>query len=263
MSTNAPATSPTKRRRGAVAREEALEAARNLLLSGGPAAVTLKAVGERMGVGHANLIHHFGSAAGLQGALMDRMVRDLAERIEAGLGEGRENIEPGRLMTAVFDAFGKGGASQLAAWLALAREQGRAESFAEVVRDLAERIEAGLGQGRESLEPGRLMTAVFDAFGKGGASQLAAWLALDREQGRAESFAEVMRDLADRLAAMAPNDPNAAERARALVTTAAYMAFADGLIGETLMPMLGAKDGLGLELALKLTATIMGETPDT
>ena len=44
MSTN----SPVKRRRGAVAREEALEAARDLLLSGGPAAVTLKAVGERM-----------------------------------------------------------------------------------------------------------------------------------------------------------------------------------------------------------------------
>lgn len=120
MSTNA----PNKRRRGAVAREEALAAARDLLLSGGPSAVTLKAVGERMGVGHANLIHHFGSAAGLQGALMDRMVRDLAERIEAGLKDGADALDPGRLMTAVFDAFGRGGASQMAAWLILAREQG-------------------------------------------------------------------------------------------------------------------------------------------
>ncbi|WEK40324.1 MAG: TetR family transcriptional regulator [Candidatus Brevundimonas colombiensis] len=189
-----------RRRRGAAAREEALEAARDLLLSGGPAAVTLKAVGQRMGVGHANLIHHFGSAAGLQGALMDAMVRDLAQRIEAGLGEGREQVEPDRLMTVVFDAFGKGGASQMAAWLALAREQGRAESFAGVVRDLA-----------------------------------------------------------DRLAAMAPDDPNAAERARALVMTAAYMAFAEGLIGDILTPMLGAPDGLGRDLALKLTATLLGE----
>lgn len=196
MSTNG----PVKRRRGAVAREEALEAARHLLLSGGPAAVTLKAVGERMGVGHANLIHHFGSAAGLQGALMDAMVRDLAERIEAGLGEGREGVEPDRLMTVVFDAFGKGGASQMAAWLALAREQGRAESFGGVVRDLA-----------------------------------------------------------DRLAAMAPDDPRAADRARSLVMTAAYMAFAEGLIGEILTPMLGAPDGLGRELALKLTATVLAE----
>ena len=46
-----------------MAREEAVEAARDLLLAGGASAVTLKAVGERMGVGHANLIHHFGSAA--------------------------------------------------------------------------------------------------------------------------------------------------------------------------------------------------------
>jgi len=183
-----------------VAREEALEAARDLLLSGGPAAVTLKAVGERMGVGHANLIHHFGSAAGLQGALMDAMVRDLAQRIEAGLGEGRDGVEPGRLMSVVFDAFGPGGASQMAAWLALAREQGRAESFAEVVRDLAER-----------------------------------------------------------LAAMAPDDPRAAERAKALVVTAAYMAFAEGLIGDILTPMLGAPEGLGRDLALKLTATLLAE----
>ncbi|WP_317134013.1 TetR/AcrR family transcriptional regulator [Brevundimonas huaxiensis] len=189
-----------KRRRGALAREEALEAARDLLLTGGPAAVTLKAVGERMGVGHANLIHHFGSAAGLQGALMDAMVRDLAQRIEAGLGEGRDGVEPGRLMSVVFDAFGPGGASQMAAWLALAREQGRAESFAEVVRDLAER-----------------------------------------------------------LAAMAPDDPRAAERAKALVVTAAYMAFAEGLIGDILTPMLGAPEGLGRDLALKLTATLLAE----
>ena len=200
MSTNG----PVKRRRGAVAREEALEAARDLLLSGGPAAVTLKAVGERMGVGHANLIHHFGSAAGLQGALMDAMVRDLAQRIEAGLNEGS-------------------------------------------------------GEGRDGVEPGRLMGVVFDAFGPGGASQMAAWLALAREQGRAESFAEVVRDLAERLAAMAPDDPRAAERAKALVVTAAYMAFAEGLIGDILTPMLGATKGLGRDLALKLTATLLAE----
>jgi len=196
MSTN----EPIKRRRGAVAREEALEAASQLLLSGGPAAITLKAVGERMGVGHANLIHHFGSAAGLQGAVMDRMVRELAERIEAGLDQGSDNIEPAHLMRVVFDAFGRGGGSQLAAWLALAREQERAESFAEVVRDLANRI-----------------------------------------------------------AALTPDDPKAADRARALVVTAAYMAFADGLIGEILIPMLGAPEGTGRDLALKLTTALLAE----
>jgi hypothetical protein len=88
---------------------------------------------------------------------------------------------------------------------------------------------------------------------------MAAWLALARERGPAESFGGVVRDLADRLAAMAPDDPRAAERARSLVMTAAYMAFAEGLIGEILTPMLGAPDGLGRELALKLTATVLAE----
>jgi len=197
MSTNG----SVRRRRGAAAREEALDAARDLLLSGGPAAVTLKAVGERMGVGHANLIHHFGSAAGLQGALMDRMVRDLADQIDRGLGPTRDAIEPGRLMDVVFDAFGKGGASQLAAWLVLAGEQARAESLAGIVRDLADRLEG-----------------------------------------------------------LSPDDVHARARARALVTAAAYLAFANGLIGDVLKPMLGAPDGLGRELALKLTASIIADT---
>ena len=47
----------------------ALEAARALLVEAGPQAVTLKAVAGRIGRTHANLLHHFGSAAGLQKAL--------------------------------------------------------------------------------------------------------------------------------------------------------------------------------------------------
>ncbi len=47
-------------------RAGALEAARDLLIEAGPQAVTLKAVGARVGRTHANLLHHFGSAAGLQ-----------------------------------------------------------------------------------------------------------------------------------------------------------------------------------------------------
>src|ERR1700759_5118534 len=50
-------------------RAGALEAARALLIEQGPQAGTLKAVAGRMGKSHANLLHHFGSAAGLQAAL--------------------------------------------------------------------------------------------------------------------------------------------------------------------------------------------------
>ena len=54
-------------------REAALIAAQQLLVESGPQAVTLKAVGARIGRTHANLLHHFGSAEGLQQALIARM----------------------------------------------------------------------------------------------------------------------------------------------------------------------------------------------
>ncbi len=44
-------------------RAAALEAARRLLIERGPQAVTLKAVAAEIGKTHANLLHHFGSAA--------------------------------------------------------------------------------------------------------------------------------------------------------------------------------------------------------
>ena len=53
-------------------REAALEAARALLVEVGPQAVTLKAVAGRIGRTHANLLHHFGSADGLQKALIEK-----------------------------------------------------------------------------------------------------------------------------------------------------------------------------------------------
>ena len=43
-------------------RAAAIAAARELLLEAGPQAVTLKAVADRVGRTHANVLHHFGSA---------------------------------------------------------------------------------------------------------------------------------------------------------------------------------------------------------
>ena len=72
-----------KRLTPAESRLAALDAARELLIEDGPQAVTLKAVAARIGRTHANLLHHFGSAAGLQTALIETM----AESITAKIGE--------------------------------------------------------------------------------------------------------------------------------------------------------------------------------
>lgn len=162
--------------------------------------MTLKAVGQAMGVSHANLIHHFGSAAGLQGALMDRLVRDLADRIARGLPQAEDDAH----------------------------------------------------------DPSRLMAVVFEAFDGGGAAQLAAWLALEQETARAESFAGVVRDLADRTADIRGDGEDDPARARAIVVIAAYMAFADALIGPALRPMLDMTVEDARTLALNAALGVVG-----
>ncbi|GGJ35616.1 TetR family transcriptional regulator [Sphingopyxis bauzanensis] len=97
----------------------ALQAAREILIETGPAAVTLKAVAGRIDRTHANLLHHFGSAAGLQKAL----AAYLAETVCATIGEKMAASPPGErnvreIVDLAFDAFDSGGAGALATWMA-------------------------------------------------------------------------------------------------------------------------------------------------
>lgn len=157
----------TTRRRGEDARTEAIDAARALLLEAGPSAVTLKAVGERMGVSHANLIHHFGSAAGLQAALMERVVGDLAERIAEALETlSPDDLGQATLFETVLDAFNAGGAAELAAGLILQRETDRAAGLGILVQDMASRMSTLLGGGPAAEAQGRAMVlgATYLAF---------------------------------------------------------------------------------------------------
>ncbi len=98
----------------------ALEAARRLLIERGPQAVTLKAVAAEIGKTHANLLHHFGSAAGLQAALAAL----ISDRVCAGIREAvlksrAGEVDPIAVVDGTFDAFGKEGAGALAAWMIL------------------------------------------------------------------------------------------------------------------------------------------------
>src|SRR3954447_15952860 len=84
----------------------ALKAARRLLIAQGPQAVTLKAVAAEIGRTHANLLHHFGSAAGLQGAL----ARSIADSVTASIAESVERARAGEadardIVDGTFDAF--------------------------------------------------------------------------------------------------------------------------------------------------------------
>lgn len=74
-------------------------------------------MGERIGRTHANLLHHFGSAAGLQTALAERMANSITARIaDAVLATQRGEIVPRVIVDLAFDAYGREGGAALASW---------------------------------------------------------------------------------------------------------------------------------------------------
>jgi AcrR family transcriptional regulator len=187
-------SSPHRRRRTSQdARAEALAAARGILLELGPEALTLKAVAAQVGVTHANLLHHFGSAGGLRTELMTKMLRDLAE----------------------------------------------------VMREAVARLRAG------ECSMDEVVSLTFDAFGEGGAGRLAAWMVLNRDTDRLEPIGEVVRELAD---AIVIEGKEAQVRQAILFVT--MMAFADGVIGRYLRPMLDQRPEAAREITARLSPAI-------
>lgn len=125
-------------------RSSALEAARALLIEAGPQAVTLKAVAGRIGRTHANLLHHFGSAAGLQKALAEHLARTVCETIieavhasRAGFGHPREVVD------LAFDAFDREGAGALASWMLLTGNEDALDPIVGTIHDLVDEIAPG------------------------------------------------------------------------------------------------------------------------
>ncbi|HEU4820581.1 MAG TPA: TetR family transcriptional regulator, partial [Qipengyuania sp.] len=121
----------------------ALEAARVLLIEAGPQAVTLKAVAGRIERTHANLLHHFGSAAGLQRELAAHLAQTVCATIaeavrasRAGLGSPREVVD------LAFDAFDKEGAGALASWMILTGNEDALTPIVETIHRLVDEIAA-------------------------------------------------------------------------------------------------------------------------
>ncbi len=125
-------------------RSAALDAARRLLVEQGPQAVTLKAVAAEVGRTHANLLHHFGSAAGLQMEL----ARSLADRVTGKIAEAVERArlhetDPREIVDKTFDTFGRGGAGALAAWMILSGNRDALSPILEALHELVAKLSVG------------------------------------------------------------------------------------------------------------------------
>lgn len=123
-------------------RDAALDAARALLVELGPQAVTLKAVAARIGRTHANLLHHFGSAAGLQKALIERMAAFITTTIRETVMRQRaaDNPDPREVVDLAFDAFDTGGAGALASWMILSGNEDALDPILKAIHDLVDEL---------------------------------------------------------------------------------------------------------------------------
>src|SRR6187551_2916260 len=102
-----------KRLSPAESRAAAVAAARQLLRDEGVAAVTLKSVAARIGRTHANLLHHFGSVAGLHRALAEDIAVTVSASITAAIARRRQGLATERdVVDAMFDAFAAEGAGE-------------------------------------------------------------------------------------------------------------------------------------------------------
>lgn len=133
-------------------RDAALEAARAILIEAGPQAVTLKAVAARIGRTHANLLHHFGSAAGLQRALARSLAENVCARIVGLIQEAhasdepRTEAKPREVVDLAFDAFDKSGAGALASWMILSGNEDALDPILDVIHQLVDQIAAVEGE---------------------------------------------------------------------------------------------------------------------
>jgi AcrR family transcriptional regulator len=182
-------------------RSSALAAARALLIETGPQAVTLKAVSARIGRTHANLLHHFGSASGLQKALAEHIARTVCETIieavhasRAGLGHPREVVD------LAFDAFDREGAGALTSWMLLTGNEDALDPIISTIHELVDELapgEADHAEGAQRIHHDTL-TLVLMALGDALiGSALANSLGLPRDAARERATAMLEASLAE------------------------------------------------------------------
>ena len=105
--------------------------------------MTLKAVAARIGRTHANLLHHFGSASGLQKALAQWMADDITAKIGAAVLRARAaDHDPREVVDLTFDAFDREGAGALASWMILSGNDDALDPILEAIHRLVDQLAA-------------------------------------------------------------------------------------------------------------------------
>lgn len=103
----------------------------------------MKAVAARVGRTHANLLHHFGSAAGLQNALITQLADTITARIGTVAKRARAGqADPRDVVDLTFDAFAKGGGA-MASWMILSGKHDALDPVLSAIHRLVEDLAEG------------------------------------------------------------------------------------------------------------------------
>jgi AcrR family transcriptional regulator len=173
-------------------RTAALDAAREILIAEGPQAVTLKAVATRVGRTHANVLHHFGSALGLQQALAAMLAESVCATIGATVLRARRGeADPRRIVDMTFDAFDQQGAGALATWMIMSGNKDALDPILSAIHHLVDDLGED-GHDDESMHRDTL-TLVLMALGDSLLGKpMADALGLPRETARDIAYRQLM-----------------------------------------------------------------------
>lgn len=139
--TSPPPASERRRLSPDESRTAALHAAREILIAEGPQAVTLKAVAAKVGRTHANVLHHFGSAVGLQKALAAMLAGSVCATIgETVVRARRGEADPRLIVDMTFDAFDQQGAGALATWMIMSGNKDALDPILSAIHHLVDEL---------------------------------------------------------------------------------------------------------------------------
>lgn len=172
-------------------RTAALQAACEILIADGPQAVTLKAVAAKVGRTHANVLHHFGSALGLQKALAAMLADSVCESIGATVVRARRGeADPREIVDMTFDAFDQQGAGALATWMIMSGNHDALDPILTAIHNLVDELAV---ENEDGLIREETLTLVLMALGNallGG--PMAHALGLPRDAAREIALKQLM-----------------------------------------------------------------------
>lgn len=155
---------PRVRRAAPDMRQQALAAARRIIVAGPGDALTMRAVADAAGVTHPNLSHHFGSLAGLHAALAEELVRELMTSLRSLHIDVDSTEDDATIVDRVFDLFDQEGLGKVVGWLVRSGETARLQPVNEILAEFLGELAQGHSKAKARALARDFLVLTFAAY---------------------------------------------------------------------------------------------------